>query len=66
MEGCPSLVTKGSKALRASKRLAPAVTLAVAEPHAFLRHGLGAYLELAADERYVGSYVGVDGELEPV
>lgn len=47
----------------------PAVTLAVAEPHAFLRHGLGPYLKLVGhfDDLYPGSYIEViDGEAEPV
>ena len=48
---------------------APVMTLAVAEPHAFLRHGLAAFVELSGhgDGRYFGSFVRVlDGELEPV
>jgi hypothetical protein len=48
---------------------APAVRLAVAEPHAFLRHGLGGFLELMGhgDGRYFGSFVQVsDGELDSV
>jgi hypothetical protein len=49
--------------------LAVAVTLAVPEPHAFLRHGLGAFLELVGHGhgRYFGSFVRiVDGAVEPV
>jgi len=50
-------------------RLAPTVTLAVPEPHAFLRHGLDAYEELAghsADD-LDGSYLELtDGEADPV
>jgi hypothetical protein len=48
--------------------LAPAATIAVAEPHAFLRHGLRAFLRLSGhvDDRWDGSLVEVvDGEEDP-
>ena len=48
--------------------LAPAATIAVPEPHAFLRHGLRAFLRLSGhfDDTWDGSLVHVvDGEDEP-